>query len=143
MATPIETGTLLRLFESVLGFVEDLRGDSTKKKKDSIEVLDNVILASNVTLAYVSEINDGLKLNQKEKRDRERKISYEWKKLSRALQHLGQSKLAKICDIKGTYWATKGKDGTSQFSRDFLDKAGTSLSNVETLAKLALKEIST
>jgi len=85
-----------------------------------------VLLAARKTECYVTDLNEA----KSQSREKEEEISYLWASLEFELEDLGLSKLAKVCKIKGKYWATRKSNGESAFTDDFLNKAGTRLADI-------------
>lgn len=128
----LTVGDWLDLLAHVKKWVTNLLRAGPKRKGESKEALRSVVRAVRETEIYVRHLSEG---GQKSI-DTERELSFRWTDLSFALEDLKLESLAKRCRIKGQYWADP-----SRFDRDFLDKAGTKLSDVERVALLALKHI--
>jgi hypothetical protein len=127
----------LALIRHIKQWVGNLGRAGKERKKQSKKALRAVLLAVRETEAYVTDLNEG----HPQSRGREREISSLWSSLAFELEDLDLNKLAKVCRIKGKYWATRRQDGTSAFTEDFLKKAGTRLSDIESAANLALKQV--
>jgi hypothetical protein len=123
---------LLGLLTHVKQWVSNLLRASRERKAESKEALRSVVRAVRETEIYIRHLNDGGKSSI----DIEKTLSLRWTNLSFRLEDIKLEKLAKRCRIKGKYWADPSK-----FDREFLDKAGTRLSNIEEVALKALKEI--
>jgi len=126
----------LTIIKHVKQWLSNLGRAGDERRQQSKKALRAVILAVRETESYVTNLNQGAKQNK----DTEREISYLWSSLAFELEDLGITKLAKVCRIKGKYWSTRKRDGSSAFSDDFLDKAGTRLADVERAANLALMQ---
>ena len=127
----------LALIKHVKQWIGNLGRAGTERKQQSKKALRAVILAVRQTEAYVTDLNEG----RARSRSREIKISSLWTSLSFELEDINLNKLAKACRINGKYWATRKKDGSSAYSDDFLNKAGTRLSDVEKAANMALRQM--
>jgi hypothetical protein len=131
-ATELTVTEWINLLSHLKKWLANLRRAKQQRKNESREALRSVITAIRETEVYVRQLRESGKKSLKT----ERKLSLRWTNLSFRLEDLGLSGLAKRCQIKGKYWADQ-----SRFTRDFLDKAGTRLSDVERLALLTLKQI--
>lgn len=127
----------LAILKHAKQWLSNLGRAGNERKQQSKKALRAVILAVRETEAYVTDLNQGARQNK----STERQISTLWSSLAFELEDLGISKLAKICRIKGKYWSTRKSDGSSAFTEDFLNKAGTRLADIERSAKLALLQI--
>jgi hypothetical protein len=127
----------LALIKHVKQWLSNLGRAGKLRKQESKKALRSVLMAVRETERYVTDLSEG----GKQSRKREKEISLLWTSLSFELQDIGLSKLARVCQIKGKYWSTRKKDGTSFFSEDFLNKAGTRLADIERAASLALIKI--
>jgi hypothetical protein len=128
----LTAGDWIGLLTHVKKWVTNLLRAGQQRKEQSKDALRNVIRAVRETEIYVRHLNEG----GKKSIDTERELSLRWTNLSFSLEDLKIETLAKRCRIKGQYWADP-----SRFDREFLDKAGTKLSEVEKVALLALKQI--
>ena len=113
-------------------WVSNLLRAGEKRKTQSKEALRSVIRAVRETEVYVRHLREG----GAKSITTERELAIRWTDLSFALEDLELESLAKRCRIKGQEWADP-----SRFDKEFLDKAGTKLSEVEKVALLALKNI--
>lgn len=125
----------LQLIRHVKQWLANLSRAGTQRKRASKQALRAVVLAVRETEAYVTDLTDG----HPPSRQRERDIAILWARLAFELEDLGIDRLAKVCQIKGKYWATRKKDGSSAYTDDFLRKAGTRLSDIERAASLELR----
>ena len=125
-------GDWLELLTHLKKWVSNLLRAGPKRKAESKEALRNVIRAVRKTETYVRHLREGgtKSINTEEE------LSVLWTDLSFSLDDLNLKVLAKRCRIKGQYWADP-----SRFDQEFLDKAGTRLSDIERIARLALQEI--
>jgi len=133
----LTAGDWLSLIKHVKQWLSNLGRAKKERKLQSKKALRAVLLAVRETERYVTDLNDG----QSHSRDREREISYLWSSLAFDLEDLRIEKLAKICRIKGKYWATRKQNGQSVFTSDFLNKAGTRLSDVEKTVNVTLRTL--
>ena len=124
----------LQLIRHVKQWLSNLSRAGDRRKQASRQALRAVVLAVRETEAYVTDLTDGHRPSRK----REREIAILWASLAFELEDLGIDKLAKVCQIKGKYWATRKRDGSSAFSDEFLRKAGTRLADIERAASLEL-----
>jgi hypothetical protein len=127
----------LLLIRHVKQWLANLSRAGDQRKNQSKQALRAVLLAVRETEAYVTDLVDG----HPPSRPREREIALRWTALSFELEDLGLNKLAKVCQIKGKYWATRKKDGSSAFTEDFLRKAGTRLADIERAAQVELARL--
>ncbi|MCU7919228.1 MAG: hypothetical protein KZQ95_12855 [Candidatus Thiodiazotropha sp. (ex Epidulcina cf. delphinae)] len=128
----LTAGDWINLLTHVKKWVSNLLRAGQARKEQSRDALRSVIRAVRETEIYVRHLNEG----GEKSIDTERQLSFRWTDLSFALEDLALDGLAKRCRIKGQYWADP-----SRFDREFLDKAGTKLSEVERVTLLALKQI--
>ena len=128
----------LTIIRHVKQWLSNLGRAGKERKQQSKKALRAVILAVRETESYVTDLNQGAQQNK----STEREIANLWTTLAFELEDLGISRLAKACRIKGKYWSTRKRDGSSAFTEDFLTKAGTRLSDIERSARLALRQIS-
>jgi len=128
----ISANDWLGLLTHVKQWLGNLVRAGKERKTESKEALRSVVLAVRETEIYVRHLNEDGKKSIKT----ERALSLQWTNLSFRLEDIKLNKLAKRCRLKGMYWADPAK-----FSSEFLDKAGTKLSDIEKLALLALREI--
>jgi len=122
----------LGLLTHVKRWVSNLLRARKGRKAESKKALRSVIRAVRETEIYIRQLKEGGKKSIKT----EKELSLLWTDLSFMLKDLKLEKLAKRCQIKGKYWADP-----SRYDSDFLNKAGTKLPEVESVALLALKEI--
>ena len=127
----------LAIIKHVKQWLGNLGRAKQERKQQSKKALRAVLLATRKTECYVTDLNDG----KPQSRQKEEEISYLWASLEFELEDLGLTKLAKVCRIKGKYWATRKNNGESAFTDDFLNKAGTRLADVERLANLTLRTL--
>jgi len=127
----------LAIIKHVKQWLGNLGRAKQERKLQSKKALRAVILAARKTERYVTDLNDG----KPQSRGKEEEISYLWASLEFELEDLGLTKLAKVCRIKGKYWATRKSNGESAYTDDFLKKAGTRLSDVERLANISLRSL--
>jgi len=128
----ISANDWLGLLTHVKQWLGNLVRAGKERKTESKEALRSVVLAVRETEIYVRHLNEDGKKSIKT----ERALSLQWTNLSFRLEDIKLNKLAKRCRLKDMYWADPAK-----FSSEFLDKAGTKLSDIEKLALLALREI--
>lgn len=128
----LTAGEWITILTHVKKWVSNLLRAGEKRKQQSRQALRSVIRAVRETEIYVRHLKEG----GEKSIDSERELSFRWTDLSFALEDLALDALAKRCRIKGQYWADP-----SRFDREFLDKAGTKLSEVERVARLALNQI--
>lgn len=129
---PSEWLTIIKHVKQWLG---NLGRAKQERKQESKKAVRAVLLAARETECYVTDLNDG----KPQSRETEKNISHLWASLEFELEDLELIKLAKVCRIKGKYWATRKSNGESAFTEDFLSKAGTRLSDIERLANLTLR----
>jgi hypothetical protein len=127
----------LAIIKHVKQWLGNLGRAKQERKQQSKKALRAVLLAARRTECYVTALYDG----KPQSRQKEEEISYLWASLEFELEDLGLTKLAKVCRIKGKYWATRKSNGESAFTDDFLNKAGTRLADVERLANLTLRTL--
>jgi hypothetical protein len=127
----------LSLIKHVKQWAGNLSRGKIQRKTESIKALRSVLVAIRKTERYVTNLSEGLQ----QKRNIEEEISVLWTNLAFDLEDLKLNKLAKVCRIKGKYWSTRKENGTSAFTKDFLEKAGTRLSDVEKLVNLSIYEV--
>lgn len=127
----------LSIIKRVKQWLSNLDRAKQERKQQSKKALRAVLLAARKTECYVTDLND----DKLQSRQKEEEISYLWASLEFELYDLGLTKLAKVCQIKGKYWATRKSNGESAFTDDFLNKAGTRLMDVERLANTTLRTL--
>ncbi|MCP4161165.1 MAG: hypothetical protein GY760_13915 [Deltaproteobacteria bacterium] len=131
----IEVITSISLWELIkhsASWINNLKRAKDKRKKESVEALRKVIVASRKTRAYVRLLKDKGTGN----RDFEIELTTVWTELGFALEDLKINKLAERCQIKGKNWS----DPDHQ-DRKYLDKSDTGLEKMELLARDLLLEI--
>lgn len=127
----------LSLIKHVKQWLGNLGRARQERKQQSIKALRAVLMAARKTERYVTDLSDG----KSQSRSKEEEIATLWTSLGFELEDLGIDKLAKVCRIKGKYWATRKSNGESVFSEDFLNRAGTRLADVERLANLTIRAV--
>jgi hypothetical protein len=127
----------LGIIKHVKQWLGNLGRANQERRQQSKKALRAVLLASRKTECYVTDLNAG----KQQSREKEEEISYLWATLEFELEDLCLTKLAKVCRIKGKYWATRKANGESAFTEDFLIKAGARLADVERLANLTLRTL--
>ena len=127
----------LAIIKQIKLWLGNLGRAGKERKQQSKKALRAVLLAARKTECYVTDLNDG----KSQSRLKEEEISYLWASLEFELEDLGLTKLAKVCRIKGKYWATRKSTGESAYTDDFLNKAGTRLADVERLANITLRTL--
>jgi len=130
----VELSTIewLSIITHVKKWVGNLRRAKAERKQESKQALRAVIKAVRETTIYLRNLRQG----GEKSIDKERDLSLLWTDLSFKLEDLSLGKLAKRCSIKGRYWADP-----APFEKDFLDRAGIRLSDIEQLARASLKEL--
>lgn len=124
--------SLWELLKHLRQWLSNLKRASEERKKQSIEALRSVIIASRGTATYLREISD----TGKQSHSKEAKLSEQWTRLGFQLSDLGLTKLARRCEITGRYWSDP-----NQFDEGFLKKADISLERMEKLARQMVAEI--
>jgi len=120
----LTTGDWIELLTHIKRWVSNLLRAGEQRKTQSKEALRSVIRAVRETEIYVRHLREG----GTKSINTERELAVRWTDLSFALEDLELESLAKRCRIKGQEWADP-----SRFDKEFLDKAGTKLSEVENL----------
>lgn len=128
----LSVGDWLRLLTHVRKWLSNLLRAGQERKTASKEALRGVVRAVRETEVYVRHLREGGQKNLQT----EKALALRWTDLSFLLADIKLTQLARRCHIKGQYWADP-----SRFDQEFLDKAGTKLSEIERLASLALREI--
>lgn len=111
-------------------WLANLRRAGDARKRESVEALRDVIVASRRTAAYLRSRDHAPSV------EAEQALSETWTRLAFRLRDLGVEALAKRCDVSGRHWA----DPTA-LDADFLDKADVSLTSIERLARRLLEEL--
>jgi hypothetical protein len=122
----------LVIITHVKKWVTNLLRAKANRRRESKDALRAVIKAVRKTTLYIRNIHEG----GKKSIEKEGELSLLWTELSFRLEDLGLRKLARRCDIKGSYWA----DPTS-FDKDSLFRADIRLSEIEEIANSSLKEL--
>ena len=128
----LTTGEWLTLLTHIKKWLSNLRRAKQPRKLASKAALQDVIKAVRKSTIYDRHLREGGDKSMQKETD----LVILWTDLSFKLKDLGLDKLAKRCHIKGVYEA----DQTS-LDKDFVDKAGVRLADIEHLAKLSLKEL--
>ena len=131
-AVELSASEWLVIITHVKKWVTNLLRAKANRKRESKDALRAVIKAVRKTTLYIRNIHEGGKKSIKT----EGELSLLWTELSFRLEDLGLGKLARRCDIKGSYWA----DPTS-FDKVSLFRADTRLSEIEEIANSSLKEL--
>ncbi len=128
----LSTKELLSIITHVKQWVGNLYRANQQRKQESKKALRAVISAVRETTVYLRSLKDGREISI----EKEERLSLKWTQLAFELEDLGLNKLASRCSIKGRYWANP-----SDFDRDFLDRAGMRLADIERLAQNSLKQL--
>ncbi len=96
----IDAGTLMRLFDNVLGWLKSARDERAKNEERYRRALLSVYLAANETKAYLAT----MKRRKHPDHDRERNLSRLWSEAAVDLRKVDPD-LAKRCLLTGDYWA--------------------------------------
>lgn len=120
------------LIKHLRRWLSNLNRANKERKKQSIESLRSVIIATRNTAIYLREISDA----GKHSHSKEAKLSEQWTRLGFQLSDLGLTKLARRCEITGRYWSDP-----NQFDEEFLKKADISLERMEKLARQMVAEV--
>lgn len=129
LITDISLWALVRHLGLWLG---NLRRAGDERKRQSVEALRAVIVATRHTQAYLRQLTD----TAEQDHAAEANLAQKWTELGFVLQDLGLDKLAKRCEISGRYWADP-----QQFEPEFLDRADVGLARMEQLARQLVAEI--
>jgi len=129
---PLTDSLLWDLFKHLRQWLVNLNRAGAQRKRESIDALRAVVLASRATRVYLRRLADTAKADHAE----EARLSGMWTGLGFKLADLGLGALAKRCDVTGRYWSNP-----AQFDRDFLDKADVGLERMEQLARHMVGEI--
>lgn len=124
--------SLWMLIRHLKQWLTNLRRAGLERKHQSIKALRAVIVAARRTRAYLRKRKHDATVDHVE----EARLAEMWTRVGFDLKDLGLGKLAKRCDISGSYWADP-----AQFDDDFLDKADIGLARMERLARQTLAEI--
>ena len=131
MLEPVTTVALSSVLKHVLTWLINLRRAGKARKLESLEAINQVILAVRRTNVYSRAREVGMPdINA------EAELTVLWTELSFSLQRLGLTKLAKRCDVTGRYWSSP-----ANFSKEWLDQADVRLEAVEKLARQVKVEI--
>ncbi len=131
MLEPTTTAALSAVLKHVLTWLTNLRRASDARKNESLEAVNQVIIAARRTSVY-SRAHETGNVDMKV----EAELATLWTELSFELQRLGLTKLAKRCDVTGRYWASP-----TSFSKEWLNQADVGLEAVEKLARQVKAEI--
>jgi len=127
------TDNLLRELLRHLGtWLANLQRAGDKRKRESIEALRAVVVASRHTQVYLRRLRDNIGQDHAE----EARLAGRWTELGFSLRDLQLTRLAKRCDINGRYWADP-----DQFDDDFLRQADVGLARMEQLARQMIAQI--
>jgi len=124
--------SLWELVKHTSSWVTNLKRAKYARKKESVEALRKVVIATRKTSVYMRQLKD----TGKRSHQTESELSMLWTELGFALEDLGISKLSKRCNIKGKHWADP-----SQTDREYLAKADVGLERMEQLANEVLRDI--
>ena len=128
----LTAGEWLSLLTHIKKWLSNLQRAKQPRKVASKAALQDVIKAARKSMIYDRHIREGGDKSLQKETD----LVILWTDLSFKLNDLGLLKLAKRCHIKGVYEA----DPTS-LDKDFVEKAGVRLADIERLAKLSLQEL--
>lgn len=123
---------LLSIITHVKQWVGNLRRAKQQRKLESKKALRAVISVVRETTVYLRSLKEG----HPKSIDKEERLSLSWTQLAFELEDLGLNKLASRCSIKGRYWANP-----ADYDRDFLERAGMRLADIERMAQSSLKEL--
>ncbi len=133
--TMIELVTTISLWELLKhtgSWISNLKRAKDERKKESIDALEKVVIASRKTGLYLRQREETGKSNLQT----ESELLLLWTELGLSLERLKVEKLAKRCRIKGKYWENPEKS-----DKKFITKADISLEKMEKLAMSILHEI--
>jgi len=128
----ITAGTLWEIFRHSYQWLANLRRAKTARKKESVQALREVILASRRTTVYIGQLRD---TGQRD-HEKEAVLSELWTRLAFTLEDLGLEKLAEKCKIKGKQWADPAYSDAA-----FLARADNKLETIENLAEGILADM--
>lgn len=129
---PITDSALWELVKHLKQWLTNLRRAGQERKRQSIDALRAVIVASRATRVYLRRLADTGRADHGE----EARLASLWTELGFVLADLGLGALAKRCDITGRYWSDP-----AQFDREYLDKADIGLERMEKLARQTVTEV--
>ena len=109
----------------VATWLRNLSRAKSGRQQESLQAINQVILALRMTQAYSRGLQEGQKNHTTEG-----EIAVQWTGVGQELERLGLKALAKKCEIAGRYWADP-----SQLDAAFLRQAKTDLASVEKLAR--------
>ena len=125
--------SLLReLIRHLVSWLANLQRAGRLRKRESLDALRAVVVASRLTQAYLRQLRDTRQQDHRE----EGRLATRWTELGFRLADLGLGKLAKRCDVSGGYWADP-----QRFDEDFLQRADVGLDRMEQLARQMIAEI--
>lgn len=123
---------LWELFRHLKSWLANLQRAGNERKRQSIDALRAVVVASRHTRAYLRGLQDTARQNHAE----EARLAGMWTELGFRLSDLGLAKLAKRCDISGRYWSDPAR-----LDDDFMQKADVGLDRMEQLARQMIAEV--
>jgi hypothetical protein len=129
---PLTDILLWELVKHLRQWLVNLGRAGAQRKRESIEALRAVTLASRATRVYLRRVAETARADHAE----EARLSQMWSELGFRLRDLGLAALAKRCDISGRYWADP-----AQFDGEFLERADVGLERMEQLARQLLAGI--
>ena len=123
---------ILKIITHIKKWVTNLLRAKEKRKEQSKDALEAVILAVRETKFYLSS----LQRNGERSIENERELMLLWTELSFKARKIKLKELADRCNDLGKYWANP-----SDYSKDFLNIAGNRLSDIERIAENILDQI--
>ena len=117
--------TAITLGKFLIQWMRGLTRASDERKKNCLQAIEAVIVATRRTQAYCRARDAGTPDPRTEE-----DLAMLWTRLGFQLNGLKVTKLAKRCDVKGRYWASPEK-----FSKEWLDQADIGLESVDRVAR--------
>lgn len=128
----LSVGDLLNIITHIKKWVTNLLRAKKKRKEQSRDSLEAVILAVRKTMFYLSSP----KRSRKKSIETERELMLLWTELSFRVREIKLKELADRCNDLGKYWANP-----ADFSNDFLSSASNRLSDIERISETILNQI--
>ncbi len=124
--------SLWELSKHSVAWLSNLKRAKKERKKESVNALRKVVIASRKTSIYLRKLKESNKRSISE----EGELSLLWTELGFELKDLGLKKLSERCSFTGKHWEDPEKSDPV-----LLEKADVSLERMEHLAPQMLDEI--
>ncbi len=137
--TELPIKLILNIFKDITKLVVGKVSFNEKENLNAIRVLDGALSLIRSTQNYLSKIEKQKKEKGNKYQidwDKEEEMALNWECYRSKIEPLGYSVLARACDVKSQYYATRNNEGGSKYDEKFLNEALTDLKSMENMIRL-------